>query len=659
MLKSGDFKILIFPSILFLLVLLFTIFKIHGSSIGVYNQIFDGADFKDPDLIAGKLRPIRSDEWAVQTPFAISQSQNNFSPENKFTNDQKVYFFTDIPNRDLSTIFKPYNFSFLVMPLENAFAFKWFIRGFLLILASYLLLQKLYKNYFLSVTGSLIIFFSPFIQWWYSVSAVETVSYGLFILYFFLQVLEFKTKKSLLVNSVFLIYFLLCFLFILYPPFQISVGLFILFLTIGLIKKTPQILKKDRLKEITIPFLLIGIFLILTCSYFISVNTQTLNLIRNTEYPGQRQIFWADIPLHDFFAGFFNYKLLENGNIKDGNLVNGSELASFIMLFPFLILFIFLSRTKRDPVINSLIIFFSICSFWVLLQTQIFVSIFATLGIPNVGWFLKGTIDFIYSLFLINLVPQKRLILGIGLANLFLVFNFLYRDNEKYKIKLRAIPIAILGFAVFAYTGFSTVKNDSRFFISNTELISGALLVYFLLLLLFFRFKKTFLIFLLTVLIFSSATVNPLYRGLKVVTESKLSQSLLSYKLNYPDKKFINYDNWLLSNYLAANGISVLFGTHFYPQFEIWKEFDPLEKYKKIYNRYAHVEVKETDEKSPDIFLSQADLIKIRIDPCDRRLDKFNVGYVIFEKPVYYSCLELDKKVNFTGKSIYIYERVE
>ncbi|MBQ9441911.1 MAG: hypothetical protein IJU55_02750 [Selenomonadaceae bacterium] len=57
--------------------MLCTIFEIHGSSISIYADILQHPELSD--IIFGKYRPIRSDEYVVFTPFAFSQYFTNFS----------------------------------------------------------------------------------------------------------------------------------------------------------------------------------------------------------------------------------------------------------------------------------------------------------------------------------------------------------------------------------------------------------------------------------------------------------------------------------------------------------------------------------------------------------------------------------------------------
>ena len=69
----------------------------------------------------------------------------------------------DVPYKDWSELFKPHNLVFFVLPFDNAFAFKWWVMSYLLLLSCYFfILALLPKKKFLAVTISLALLFSPF-----------------------------------------------------------------------------------------------------------------------------------------------------------------------------------------------------------------------------------------------------------------------------------------------------------------------------------------------------------------------------------------------------------------------------------------------------------------------------------------------------------------
>src|SRR6478609_3081896 len=67
-----------FPAFLVVVLIILTACKISGTSSGTYHQNFYGSTSKDPDLLFGSPKAIRSDEWLVGTQLIISQSRQGF-----------------------------------------------------------------------------------------------------------------------------------------------------------------------------------------------------------------------------------------------------------------------------------------------------------------------------------------------------------------------------------------------------------------------------------------------------------------------------------------------------------------------------------------------------------------------------------------------------
>src|SRR3989344_6035836 len=124
-----------FPAIVAVPVIIFTALQISGSSIGVYHSTFYG-DTKDPDLLFNQPRPIRSHEWLVATQMAIAQKNDNYERVNRnLGNGEDVSMMIDVPYKEWSILFKPQNLGFFALPFDNAFAFRWWIMGYLLIIS--------------------------------------------------------------------------------------------------------------------------------------------------------------------------------------------------------------------------------------------------------------------------------------------------------------------------------------------------------------------------------------------------------------------------------------------------------------------------------------------------------------------------------------------
>ena len=88
-------------------------------------------------MIAGSPRGVRSDEWVVNTQMIIAQAANDFKRVNYNIGGQDMSLISDVPYKEWSIMFKPQNLTFFIMPLEYAFAFKWWLLGFSLIISCY------------------------------------------------------------------------------------------------------------------------------------------------------------------------------------------------------------------------------------------------------------------------------------------------------------------------------------------------------------------------------------------------------------------------------------------------------------------------------------------------------------------------------------------
>src|SRR6266567_568421 len=127
----------LFPILLGLMIVGLTVLKINGSSMGIYYQTFYGTT-KDPNLVANQPQGIRSDEWLVNTQMSIAQKNDRLMQiDPNIGNGQDMSLEIDVPLKDWSIIFRPHELAFFVMPFDNAFAFRWWVMGYLLIVSCY------------------------------------------------------------------------------------------------------------------------------------------------------------------------------------------------------------------------------------------------------------------------------------------------------------------------------------------------------------------------------------------------------------------------------------------------------------------------------------------------------------------------------------------
>ena len=147
--------------IMFVIFLLCIIFKVSGSSIGCWENIFNT---KNSDFVIGVNRGIRSDEWATFTPMIFSQVENGFHYFNTSLrgNLTDVFMIYALPVAYVFQIFRPFLLGFIAFGAERGLSFFWFGRLIALFLVSidfFMILTK--KNKPLSLVGALIITLAP------------------------------------------------------------------------------------------------------------------------------------------------------------------------------------------------------------------------------------------------------------------------------------------------------------------------------------------------------------------------------------------------------------------------------------------------------------------------------------------------------------------
>ncbi len=644
MFKKNILK-LFFPSFLLLVFIILTIFKISGSSIGIYSYFFYG-DFHHDGTIVGNGQGIRSDEWMVRTPWILAQAQNNFEENNRLFGNGINFTTTSVPVKNWITFFRPQYWAFFILPVEYAFSWMWWFRVFLLIASSYfgilLITHKIQPSLFLSLA----FFFSPFIQWWISTSAVEILSFGLIITITFYLLLHSKNLTFQIINLLLFIYFSIGFAFELYPPFQIPVAIAIVFIMVGYLLNNLILLKNFTRSKFLffLFFALTSIFLILFLFY--NSAKESINIIRHTTYPGQRQLTGGDLNLYLLFGGIYNFfSQLNSQSILPG-LGNQCESSSFLLISVFLIPYFLYYELKKlinhEPLNGMAIV---ICLYIGLILC------WGIFGLPS--WFAKMT--------LLNFVQPTRTIIGLGLINIIAIvyFLYIYRIPDVQSINYKIISFLYTSFITLFYIELSIKlhRYNQTIIPKKIDIFIISITIGLMIFLLLNQYKNIFFTLFLFISILSSIFINPLQIGLDPILSEDLSKSVQTInKGSSINDKWVVYDNLYLSNYLAANGAHVLTGTYLYPDLALWQNFDMEKQSIEIYNRYSHVTFSENNSNEIKFTLKQGDWFDVNINPCNPLLETLGVKYFVFVNKVSsYSCLSALDHINYPNQSIYLY----
>lgn len=643
------YKFLLYAFLIFLLVLIVSFLHLHGSSICIYNQnLFNNT--QETSLLFGTNRAIRSDEYLVGTPQFMSQTINDSPLINKDIGEGINLGTSGIPVKNIFSIFRPQVWIFfLTNNLEFSFSFYWWIRLALLLISTYLLILEITKkNILLAITGSLLIYFTPFIQWWLSVDVISTLSFGIF---FFLILIKENNLKKQILYGLGLAYWIISFALLLYPPFQIPMMYSAIFIGIGVVLQKRKILfsNKEQIKKILLILLGVIILTISSILIFFQQFENVINITMNTVYPGARFIPAGQGSLYQLLSGFYNILMQKDSN--GAPFANQSEASNFFLLYmPLLVWVIYKNIILfiRKKNIDWIAISISLC--------LIFFTAFYFLPLPDVLSKYTG----------MYMIPPSRMWIGIGFMNYILIFYLLSKDI--YKIQRSKILDWVISITLLVLTGllmYQTGKylynlNPNSFvwptIISpNIKILLVTFFVPTLLGLLFLGYKRIFLSIFLLFGIASTIYINPLYKGLDILINTELADYIEEVSTE-DDSKWIAYDNNMLAQYALANNASIINGIHSYPQFKIWEILDPEKKYVDIYNRYAHINISQYKEGEEYIRLLYPDSLEVNISPCDEKWDSLNVKYIITFKDMNYSCLELRK--DFPEYGIKIYNRI-
>jgi hypothetical protein len=628
-----------FPLALLIPLGILTALEIHGSSIGMYDRYFYGSNHDDPDLLYGEPQAIRSDEWLVTTPYTVSQARNGFpriNPDIGYGQDMSATP-ANVPYREWSIFFKPSNLAFFFLPLENAFAFQWWITAYLLIVSCYLLVLELVpRQRGFAVLLSISLFLSPFVHWWYSASTLLSLALPLFALVVYIRLLRVERPVHRVGLALLLSYILTCFVLIMYPPFQIACGVATAFVAVGFLMEH---IKEKGLRQALRPLVYIGGGILLagvvTLVFFVT-RLEIIRTIVNTAYPGARITNGGDYEALFLFSTHL-LPLVQSSSRASQYFSNQSEVSNFFYFAPFLIIpsvYLLFRDIRRSGTTDFPLLFVTVGITLVTLRVLI----------PGGNWF--------YRMFLLDKVPGARLLVGLGLLG-FLQLVLLFRryiSGNWASSRTVTWGAGIATLSTFLFAGFQ-IKERFPGFISNPFLITGLSAVISSIVLLYL--KGYFRLATLILLVFSVASVfriHPIYRGLDPLINTNIGRQLRS--IGDGDGAWVVIHDLVLEHQPMQQGLQSFSGVYAYPQLSIWRGLDPEADEAEVYNRYGHVSF-STELTSFELF--QPDHFGVPFDGCSRFVHENRIRFVLSSTQVSDDCLTLERIVRYPAVDVFIY----
>jgi hypothetical protein len=596
---------------------------LNGSSIGAMSTYYGhGAPEKE---WVGAPRPIRSDEWAFLTPDILNQALRNdaFAVDDAQMGNHSVALMANIPVRHFSTIFRPQFWPFFVLPLDYAFAFMWQCKALFLAVGVFTWLLLLTGSTLASATGSLWYFFSQFTQWTWSWPSALPELTGMIclsmVLFCYLTVGKNKIALAFaaLAAAVCSINFALC----AYIPHLIPLAwLAVLFFLAWCIASRQQIFVREaamaRIAAWATAIAIIGV-----TGLFVYLDLRVaIAGISNTVYPGHR-IVSGSMSLWQLPSNFLQW-WVNDGRVPPALHNNICEISGFLWLAPFTLLCwerVQLSRFQKLALAG-----FALCSLlllaWALLKLP-----------PSYGIALGIARTF-----------GTRSLPALGLVNIAFVCTSMagWRAprGEAWNWQPALMSVFVMGilFKVLQITN----RHLDHFF-KNGAVFFAALIVTVLVWLMISGHKRLLAFALVIPQAIAFGTVNPVHRGLNVITSSEFyafvqhhrdlrkGEWLVFTDPNYGDR----FDPNAASSLIAATGCHVFTTSTYLPNLDAFPLFSASHLNMDIANRLGYTTATALPPGSkPSIELVGSAQILYRLSPSDPLLRELGITYVAFDR---------------------------
>lgn len=603
-----------------LVLVMCVVLELSGSSVSMWADELH-VPREDAGDMLGYSRLVRSDEWNVSTPFALSQYQSGFSYFSDIVrgDETDMYIVYGQPVSYYTVLFRPFHWGYLFLSPAKGLSFYWCSRFIVLLLVSFELGMCLFnRKKLLSLSYAVMMAAAPVVQWWFAINGlVEMLIYGQLAVV--VAVLYMKDTKYLhrIAYGALLSVLATAYVLLFYPAWQVPFVYAFLFLLIGVVVrdyKKGTFTKKD--------WGVLGISVGLFAAELLPIlwkSKDTIKAVLNTAYPGSRTETGGGM-LRVMFNSL-TCLWLPFEELAGNETVNE---CFFFSLFPLgIILAVYLLiKTKRermsvrtggktgrktDPVLVSLLLGIA------------FLGSYGIFGWPKV----------LSKVTLMSFSQSGREVIAFTWLNLLIL---MYAISRMEKVK----PARFLLFSAAFSVGIVYVQNYIRDEYFTAQRVYIALILVFAMcasILLQANRKNTWLFFLLCTGVSAAAgmTVNPVHRGLTIIYENDLYKEI--ERIVDDESKdalwMVCNTNYSMGNFPIMAGARTINSTNVYPNLERWQSIDNDGENDEIYNRYAHIwaQTVSSDFDGDTFELVYADLFQLNITP--EMMRELDVKYVL------------------------------
>lgn len=614
--------------------------KLNFSSLEIWNNHYK-LDSSQSLVALGDAKVIRSDEWYVHSPWVFSQANRGLPVDNSNIGPPGAALLVAVPVKHVSMIAQPKYWGFLFLDADRAYAWFWLTKAVGLFLFGFLLFLVLTRNdVVLSLAGSVLLYSSSYLQWWFSAFTPEVLTGFMASLLGAFYVISGTRRGTVWAGAVLLPLSMANLILHLYPAHIVSMAYVALFLMVPMVwiawkDKVVQPLLKTR---VLAGGLAMVVFVSLAFSV-ISTAWPAIQAMMGTVYPGHRFSTGGGLGLEQVLMGFFEF--WRNGSEYPSNGVNQSETARFIFLFPlgFLALGFYRYDWRLSAYIGASTLFAVCCLFWM-------------------SWYLPDSVRMVLAKLGWSYVPSNRLYLALGVVSVVvLVLTCQLMSKADVATRVRAVlawtVVPLLLFAAWWYLrGFDPAFYHWQRLLASVVIVGGLAAAAIL-------GRRRWLLCFALLAGWHSLQVNPVLLGSDVLL-NKTVFTVGSELAGQGDATWAVYGDLKVAQGLRAQGQNVLNGAQYAPNHGVMRFFDPDGQQQKVWNRYANMAFlmpRQSDGLSFE--LRAPDLFVVNIHPCHPAFEQAGVRWFAFANvgdPGVLPCLRPIRA--FPSIDVFYYERI-
>ena len=616
---------------------------ISGSSTGVYWQSFGSG--ADPDLLAGTPRGIRSDEWLVQSSWVLSQVRQGFPVVNgSFAGGMDATIQNDLPSWDWSSAFRPHVLGFLVLPIDQGMAVRWWLPLLGALVAAFVLAVTLMPRRPVTAAAlAVAVCLSPMVQWWFLPTTIWPVAWAFTGLTAVLWAFRSTRRLPSVLAAAATGYLTVCTAMSIYVPYIVPAAVVLVVVALGLLVqelRTPG-RRARRTWSRLLPLGAAAVAAVVVLLAWVVTRRDTIEAVLGTVYPGQRLEATGATTVESLlalFSGPFQRSLQYEA--VQGLSVNQSEAAAPLMVAVFLVpalLWLVVDGLRRRRV-----------DWPVLAVLAVLLVLFTFLLVP--GW------DALAHLVLLDRSTGARLRLAFDLLTVVGVALLASRlDEHRSRVPWSVAPygaVLVVASAALVYVALRTQQSDVLGVSHAWRVVVPLLAVGVVLLARRWVAPGAVLVLLASIVV--GAGVNPLYRGVfDLATQTEAGRTVRDLVVEDPSARWVGVGGYVPTAMLLETGARSYNGVQTYPPEETWDEIDPEGEYEDAWNRLANVNWVDGDG-DPAVSVPVRDQIRVSFDGCSD-FAQDNVEYVLSDAPLVDDCVLELERVTEGAQTLWIY----